>query len=549
MSTLLFLAVACSTKNEVDSEDTSPVIPVDSGQHTGSPIDPRFEELQSILEGELEDLNAVGVSIAIMENGEISFAKALGSKSAAEQVSPDTETLFQLGSVTKMLTSIGLLQQVQTQGLDINGPIAEHYPESEFAGDESWNDGLTIANLLSHRSGMYDWLGMPGSASDAYLKTWFESVFFPNLWLMNPSGLFYNYSNPNFSLAGLLMEEIDAAGRTYPDIMQEEVFTSLGMNRSYLRKSDAKADGNFSESVGYIVAEDGSSSFGPVTMAKWDDMAQGRPAGSGTWSTPTQMMEVARFILDSNEDVLDEELRSQMLEKQISINNSYYKLGMAYGYGIISMDGLVLGETYYPETILQHDGATTSFSATFWVLPEKNAAFCILSNGYGSSFGSSIVAALELLMEGDNDASSDLPVRSMNMDDLDFHDATYTDEYNFGTMEIRRVNNTLTINMPTLDELGYTYDSNLIMAGEGLFYLLLEDVYYDLRMEGPANGPTEYVVNRAFVGTRNPIQEAFAPVTPHSSLTDTERRQRIDRILRESASPISPLALGLPRPR
>jgi hypothetical protein len=156
------------------------------------------------------------------------------------------------------------------------------------------------------------------------------------------------------------------------------------------------------------------------------------------------------------------------------------------------------------------------------------------------------VAALELLMEGDNDASSDLPVRSMNMDDLDFHDATYTDEYNFGTMEIRRVNNTLTINMPTLDELGYTYDSNLIMAGEGLFYLSLEDVYYDLRMEGPANGPTEYVVNRAFVGTRNPIQEAFAPVTPHSSLTDTERRQRIDRILRESASPISPLALGLP---
>jgi CubicO group peptidase (beta-lactamase class C family) len=479
-----------------------------------------------------------------MEDGEISFAKAIGSKSASGEEAFDTETLFQLGSVTKMLTAIGLLQQVETQGLDLRMRVPEILPESEFEKDESWNDNLVLVDLLSHRTGIYDWLGEPGNASDAYLETWFTEVFFPNLWLMNPPGLFWNYSNPNFSLAGLLMEKLDPEGRSYSNLMKEEVFGALGMERSYVRKDDAKADGNFSESVGYTVDAQGNANFGPVPMKDLQDMAQGRPAGSGTWSTPTQMMEVARFILEADESVLREEYREQFLAKQVHITSSYYDLGMGYGLGIMSMDGIVDGDTYYPESILTHDGATGSFSATFWVLPEKNAAFCILSNGYGSHFPVSVLEILRILMEGDDDGTADLPTWPIDLDTLDLHDANYSDSYNLGSIVVRRAGDDLTISMPKLDDLGYVVEPNLTMVGDRLFYVSIDDVYYALRFIGEEGESTQYVVNRAFVGTRALVQDV-----PKASLSPQAERTRIDAVLSKARSPLHPLILGLPQNR
>ena len=544
MIPLLLLAMACSPSDGDKSGDIgTDTASVDSGAgHTGTPLDPRFADLPTVLETEMETLNAVGVSVVIMEKGEITFAKALGTKSADGAEAVDTDTLFQLGSVTKMLTSMGLLQQMNEQGLTLEMRLPEIYPESDFAFDETWNDSISIIDLLTHRTGLYDWLGNAASASDGYLESWFSEVFFPNLWLMNPPGLFWNYSNPNYSLAGLLMEKLDSQGRPYADLMKEEVFGALGMERSFLRKSEAKADGNYAESVGYSVDSQGNSTFGPVAIKDVPDMAQGRPAGSGTWSTPTQMMEVARFILDGDGSVLNEEQRQLFLEKHAAVNSTSYDLGVAYGLGIMSMDGLVYENAYYPETMLQHDGATGSYSATFWVLPEKDTAFCLLSNGYGSHFPVSVREILMRLIQDDNDSTTALPTWPTDLATLDLHDAAYTDAYNLGSIVIRRVGDELTISMPTLDELGYEYEPTLYMVADRLFYVTIEDVYYDLRFIGPEDGGTEYVVNRAFVGTRDAIQDV-----PQSTLSPKERRARIDAVLRDAQSPLHPLVLGLPQ--
>jgi hypothetical protein len=100
--------------------------------------------------------------------------------------------------------------------------------------------------------------------------------------------------------------------------------------------------------------------------------------------------------------------------------------------------------------------------------------------------------------------------------------------------------------MPTLTELGYSYDPALYMGSDRLFYVSIGDAWYDLRMVGSENEATEFVVNRGFVGTRTAVQEAFAPVdsTPEASLA--ERRARMDALLLKARSPIPAMVLGLP---
>ena len=109
MSPLLLLLFACPSPSDegTDSSPTDSSVGTDTGE-TGSTtvVDPRFEDLPAVIEAELNSTDAPSVSVAVIEKGELVFAGAYGSKSVDGSEPVNTNTLFQIGSVTKMFTAL-----------------------------------------------------------------------------------------------------------------------------------------------------------------------------------------------------------------------------------------------------------------------------------------------------------------------------------------------------------------------------------------------------------------------------------------------------------
>lgn len=179
------------------------------------------------------------MAIALIENGQVtkdlyySVEKSINSNS-----------VFQMASVSKWITSWGIFALVEEGKLDIDQPIENyltrwHLPESEFNNQE-----VTIRNLLSHTSGLVDGLGYAGFSPEDSIQTieasltkaadgiWSEGV----VKLGNTPNSQYNYSGGGYTILQLIIEEV--SGQSFQEYMAQAVFKPLQMNHSTFNWSD-----------------------------------------------------------------------------------------------------------------------------------------------------------------------------------------------------------------------------------------------------------------------------------------------------------------------
>lgn len=502
---ILITLLACKDKDADDTGGTPDGGATDGGTADGGTgevvtqagCEDRHAAFIAALEADLADQDMPGVSAAIMEGGVVTCRVALGRKHAEGDEVPGVDTLFQLGSTTKMFTSLATLQRVEDGALSLDTTLAQAYPDSEFDFDEAWNDAVTIEHMLTHQGGFYDYIDWAGTDADADLAAFHEEVYFPYLWLMNEPGAFWNYSNPNFDLAGLIIEAMD--DRWFPDLMVEDVFQPLGMTRTFMRKDQAVADGDYATGVGYFVTAGGGTSYGPVGIDDVPDAASARPAGAGTWSTPTQMLEMARFLMEGDPAVLSDALRQQMTTSLVSLQMTPDDAG--YGTGIFVYPGLSIYDDYYPVPVWEHGGNTLSYSSAFYVLPEQGFAVSILDSGYGSYWPAALTVAFEEL--AGLPAPTTAPEYEFDPARLDLHVGTYDDAYNVGEIIISREGDGLLVEAPLLTSLGYVVEPELEPISSDLWLVYLDGYAYDLTFLGAeGGGQSRWIRNRAFVGTR-----------------------------------------------
>jgi len=502
----------------------------DADTDTDTGWDPRFDAFAEALIEDLEGSTAYGVSAAVMEGGEITFARAFGSKDpdGAQPLTP--QTLMQIGSTTKQMTAVALLAKVRQGLVSLDDTIGEALPDLEFANGPDWDDQVTVHHLLSHQGGFYDYIPWEGSPEDSELGDWTYAAFAEDFYLMNPPGAFWNYSNPNFVLAGLITESLD--DRPWPDIMRQDVFSPLGMDRTFLRRTEVEADGDYALSYGYGTDDLFTGVLGPVAMSEMPDPGWGRPAGLA-WTTPTQMMAWAGFIMDGGTDVLSDELRSEITAEQV--DTLYGEGTMSYGYGMFVERGYGTQDgTWYETPVWEHGGNTMSFTNIFYILPQAEFAVAICSSAYGTDFSPSLDVAISTL--ADLPEPSEGPQYQIDPAQFDRHVGTYNDPWNVGDMIISRVGDTLEVEMPLLTQYGYDVAPELVAVSSDIFYLYLDDYPYDITFVPLVDGgPSEYARNRSFVSTRVPEAEARSAVPAPS-------REHVERVMIESR--LAPLPHG-----
>jgi len=310
-------------------------------------------QLDQTIAATLSAFGGTSVSVAVVEDGKLSYAKAFGHANLAQHVAANIETRYAVGSISKQFTAAALLLAQEQGKVSIDDKVGKYFPDLTRANE------VTIRELLSHTSGYEDY-----APQDYIIPAWTKPTTARAImdgWAKKPlnfdPGTKWQYSNTNYVIAGAILEKV--TGEKLVAFLQEHIFGPLDMQSAgeWLRPGglDADAYTRFALGPPRPVAREGDGwyfaagelSMTPTDLAKWD-------------------VALLRKKILSRKSYAE-------LEKEVKL-----KSGEATHYAL----GLTLGEQMGTPT-LSHGGEVSGFLASNTVFPDKNAAVIVLSNEDG----------------------------------------------------------------------------------------------------------------------------------------------------------------------
>lgn len=328
----------------------------------------------------VEEHGVPGATIAVLAAGEVTTA-ASGVTSLATQVPVDTETVFQIGSITKIWTTTLVLQLVDDEILDLDRPLLDYLPELVI-GDMEAAKALTTRHLLTHTAGFEgDIFTDTGRGADAIEKYVATLTDLPQLFA---PGETFSYNNTGFVVLGRLIEVL--RGKPYDEVLVERIAQPLGLQRVSPSPYEAI---RHRAATGHVAGEDG----GLEAAASWALARSNAPAGSMLAMTPTDLLGFVRMHLDGGvapdgTRVLSAESVRAMQTREVDLPR-LAGMGDAWGLGWELFDSA-------QGTVVAHDGGTIGQAAFLRVVPEAGIAIAMLTNG-GDFFGLFNDAVAELL--------------------------------------------------------------------------------------------------------------------------------------------------------
>lgn len=488
---------------DTDVVDTGPIVDIDEADR---------EAIEAAAEDDLDGSDASGVQIAVWKGGRIVYQGQVGSAHPDRNVPITPQTLFQVGSDTKKMTALGVLLEEDAGRIGRDTTVAEATGLT-LEADADWATQATLHDLLSHQGGLFDYTPWDHAPADSELSNRTHGVFAERQAPNAPPGVTWNYSNPNFSLSGLANEV--SAGKPWADVMEDDLFAPLGMDRTFARRSAVEAESDVAAGTGYSGWSDdafdpyragGSWEWGTAEVADCADNAFTRPAGL-VWSTATDMATLGAFLIDGDTTILADDLREAVTTKHVSLYPAFD--GWGYGYGMMLYDGINLADGYHATKTWTHGGNTLAFTSMTWILPEQGLSISLLSNGYGTDFTGTAVEILERL--GDLPAPSTAPAYPATETAHAELVGNYWDPY-VGEIVVTDVDGVLQIDMPTFESWGITVSPAVRYEGiTDIYTFAAAGTRMELVFVADEAGVYRWARNRLFVGTR---QEGIAPRAP-----------------------------------
>jgi len=302
-----------------------------------------------------------GIGVAIIQNGELIWAKGYGVTSAHSDECVDEHTVFSAGSVSKLINAALILRLVQEGKLDLDKDVNTHLtswkvPENIYTRKNK----VTLRMLLSHSSG-FSQHGFPDFQPGEELPTSIQTLNgtppakHNAVRLLFEPGEKMKYSGGGVTVSQLVIE--DVTGLSYPEAARKYVFDPLGMERSTFVNPLPESHVNIAKAHN----ERGKPRALPRGYESMPEMA-----ASGLWTSANDMAEFMKALLgDAN--FLSDSLRNEMLTR---VPNSWHGLGPR-------LNGS--GEKF----VFHHGGANDSYQSWVEGHPATGNGIVIFTNGQG----------------------------------------------------------------------------------------------------------------------------------------------------------------------
>lgn len=320
----------------------------------------KSQELDALMQ-QYHAYNMFDGAVLVAEQGKVIYKNAFGPANREWNIPNTTDTKFMIGSISKPLTAMLVLIQVQKGLIGLDKTISDYIPEfSKKNGSR-----ITIRQLLSHSSGMPNYdiikdffpkISRQHFSREDYIKLYMDSA------LVFEPGSSYYYSSWGYFTLGYIVEKV--TGKSYQQLMKEDIFDKAGMNSSgsyyHTQVVEKRANG-----YDYV----------PGGFASADFRDQSNTMGTGDlYSTVEDLFRLHMAI--SNNSLLNKELTKEMFTPGIR--------PWRYGFGWFNQ------EFRYTATdsvfCNYHLGMTEGFISFLVRIPSTNSLIVFLCNSSPTHF-------------------------------------------------------------------------------------------------------------------------------------------------------------------
>lgn len=186
------------------------------------------KKLDELLSSRFSDAGP-GCDVLVAKKGAIVYHKAFGKADIGLNVPIRTGMLFRIGSITKQFTAVAILQLAEQGKLSLQDSIQQYVKDFPSKGKP-----ITIENLLTHTSGLPDYLQLDNAGRNAERLdyTVVEVIDkFKSLPLQFDPGTKFRYSNSGYFLLGCIIEKV--SGKSFSTYLRENILSPLGMENTY----------------------------------------------------------------------------------------------------------------------------------------------------------------------------------------------------------------------------------------------------------------------------------------------------------------------------
>lgn len=334
---------------------------------TGTVSEELLKEFEFYAEEAMAAWQVPGMAIGIVKNNQTILSKGFGVKELGESGKINSDTLFQIGSITKSFTSALVAIMVDEETLSWEEPVINRLPD--FVLFDPWvTKAFQIQDLLAQRSGLAPHVG----DSQVYFGA-SRLEMIKHLRYIKPITSFrsaFAYQNSLFLVAGEILGSI--TGLSWEKMIKERLLNPLEMKNSNTGLKDFLSYKNASQLHKRV---DGQTKIIPKDFPFLDTYSIFGPAG-GINSTVNDMNQWLKFQLNKgvfNDAPLISKANLERTYRRYIFAEKLFDADNYYGLGWCVRD-------YSPYPIIWHDGATSGFSSMLAFIPQENLGIVILTN-------------------------------------------------------------------------------------------------------------------------------------------------------------------------
>ncbi len=314
------------------------------------------------------------ISIGVIYNGKIVHQKAYGYRNVEKKTPATTSTQYYIASTTKSFTALAATILAEKGLLDFNKSLADYFPNVDFA-DSIQADKIKIPDLLGHTSGIDNCADMTFKLAYSGSYTYDEFFEIMNETCFRDEIGTYRYSNFGYNLLNLIF--LKELGKTWKEVVQEEVLDPIGMVHtysSYVKLLEKRED---VATPYHALGVNGKDFFEIPRMYKGDDTMH---AAGGLYSS---VDDVLKWLLiqvndgtNDSKTIISPTALAKTREIRQEIEADRFGLGkfnVSYGLGWNIAK-------YKDKMLYHHGGGFTGYRTLISYMPETKSGVVVMVN-------------------------------------------------------------------------------------------------------------------------------------------------------------------------
>jgi CubicO group peptidase (beta-lactamase class C family) len=355
---------------------------------TAAEITARCGAVDSLVAAEFAKHAVGSVTVGVVFGKDLIWTRSYGNADMEKKLPADKDTIYRIGSITKMFTALMLEQLVDANKVHLSDPVEKYFSEiktvpSEFPGAPP----VTLIQLANHTSGMDREPADIEKYVQGPVSEWEKTLIAAlghTRFSIEP-GTQFSYSNIGFATLGAALGR--AAGEPYTDYVPKHIFAPLGMTHTTLVFSP---DMQEHLSKGYDVGPDGKVEF--ETPQREHQTGRGYKVPNGAiYTTVGDLARFASFLLGQGPDSV---LKTAVLEKSLKRSAAQADFTLSSGY---TLGGQLTRRDGY--VAFGHGGGVAGYQAGFQMNRDASVAVIVFANAIGSGIDTDGLAlkALDIL--------------------------------------------------------------------------------------------------------------------------------------------------------